>query len=63
MDALKIITEGQMKQDAPVIRVGDTVKVHVKIREGERERIQVFEGTIIAKTVSYTHLDVYKRQV
>ena len=34
MDALKIITEGQMKQDAPVIRVGDTVKVHVKIREG-----------------------------
>ena len=49
MDALKIITEGQMKQDAPVIRVGDTVKVHVKIREGERERIQVFEGTIIAK--------------
>ena len=49
MDALKIITEGQMKLDAPVIRVGDTVKVHVKIREGERERIQVFEGTIIAK--------------
>ena len=49
MDALKIITEGQMKQDAPVIRVGDPVKVHVKIREGERERIQVFEGTIIAK--------------
>ena len=49
MDALKIITEGQMKQDAPVIRGGDTVKVHVKIREGERERIQVFEGTIIAK--------------
>jgi large subunit ribosomal protein L19 len=49
MDALKIITEGQMKQDTPVIRVGDTVKVHVKIREGERERIQVFEGTIIAK--------------
>ena len=32
-----------------MIRVGDTVKVHVKIREGERERIQVFEGTIIAK--------------
>ena len=49
MDALKIITEGQMKQDAPVVRVGDTVKVHVKIREGERERIQVFEGTVIAK--------------
>ena len=38
-----------MLPNAPVIRVGDTVKVHVKIREGERERIQVFEGTIIAK--------------
>ena len=47
MDALKIITEGQMKQDAPVIRVGDTVKVHVKIREGERERIQVFEAAYL----------------
>lgn len=49
MDALKVITEGQLKADAPVIKIGDTVKVHVKIREGERERIQIFEGTIIAK--------------
>lgn len=49
MDALKTITEGQLKADAPVIKIGDTVKVHVKIREGERERIQVFEGTIIAR--------------
>lgn len=49
MDALKTITEGQLKADAPVFKIGDTVKVHVKIREGERERIQVFEGTIIAK--------------
>lgn len=49
MDALKTITEGQLKADAPVFTIGDTVKVHVKIREGERERIQVFEGTIIAR--------------
>lgn len=49
MDAMKIITAGQMKEEAPVINIGDTVKVHVKIREGERERIQVFEGTVIAK--------------
>ncbi len=49
MDALKTITEGQLKADAPVFKIGDTVKVHVKIREGERERIQVFEGTIIAR--------------
>ena len=49
MDALKTITEGQLKADAPVFKIGDTVKVHVKIREVERERIQVFEGTIIAR--------------
>lgn len=49
MDALKTITDGQLKADAPVFKIGDTVKVHVKIREGERERIQVFEGTVIAR--------------
>ncbi len=49
MDALKLITEGCIKEVNPAIRVGDVVKVHVKIREGERERIQVFEGTIIAR--------------
>ncbi len=49
MDALKVIAEGMIKEENPAIRVGDVVKVHVKIREGERERIQVFEGTIIAR--------------
>ncbi len=49
MDALKLMTEGCIKEANPAIRVGDVVKVHVKIREGERERIQVFEGTIIAR--------------
>ncbi len=49
MDALKLMTEGCVKETNPAIRVGDVVKVHVKIREGERERIQVFEGTIIAR--------------
>ena len=49
MDALKLIAEGCIKEANPAIRVGDVVKVHVKIREGERERIQVFEGTIIAR--------------
>lgn len=49
MDALKIMTEGMLKEERPNINVGDVVKVHVKIREGERERIQVFEGTIIAR--------------
>lgn len=49
MDALKLIAQDSLKSDAPVIEIGDTVKVHVKIREGDKERIQLFEGTIIAR--------------
>ena len=52
MDAVKELTAGLMKEDAPKIAIGSTVRVHVKIREGERERIQVFEGTVIAKNNS-----------
>ena len=49
MDALKIIEQDSMKAEAPKIEVGDLVKVHVKIKEGQKYRIQVFEGTVIAK--------------
>ena len=49
MDALKLMAQDCIKEANPAIRVGDVVKVHVKIREGERERIQAFEGTVIAK--------------
>ena len=49
MDLVKILNEQQMKAEVPQVAVGDTVKVHVKIKEGNRERIQVFEGTVIAK--------------
>lgn len=49
MDAIKNLTASQLKADAPEIKIGQTVKVHVKIREGERERIQIFEGTVIAR--------------
>ena len=49
MDALKIIAQHSMKAEAPQFNVGDTVKVHVKITEGDKSRIQVFEGTVIAK--------------
>lgn len=52
MDALKVITQDQIKAEPPQIRIGNTVKVHVKIREGERERIQIFEGTLIARNGS-----------
>jgi len=49
MDILNAITKDQLKADLPELKVGDTVKVHIKVKEGNRERIQVFEGTIIAK--------------
>ena len=49
MDLVKILSEQYMKKELPEMNVGDTVRVHVKIKEGSRERIQVFEGTIIAK--------------
>jgi len=52
MDALKSIAQDQLKTEVPVITIGNTVKVHVKIREGERERVQAFEGTIIARNGS-----------
>ncbi len=49
MDALKMISESSMRKEIPEINIGDTVKVHVKIVEGDKSRIQVFEGTVIAK--------------
>jgi len=49
MDALKLIAQENIKESAQMPEIGSTVKVHVKIREGERERVQVFEGTVIAK--------------
>ena len=49
MDAMKIITEGMIKAEKPAFNVGDTGRVSVRIKEGERERLQAFEGTVIAK--------------
>ena len=49
MDLVKALSSQYMKEELPVMRVGDTVRVHVRIKEGSRERIQVFEGTIIAR--------------
>lgn len=48
MDALKIIAESSMKKELPSFSIGDTVKVGVRIREGKTERVQMFEGTVIA---------------
>ncbi len=49
MDLMKALTDQYKKPELPEMNVGDTVRVHVKIKEGSRERIQVFEGTIIGK--------------
>ncbi|HOI94081.1 50S ribosomal protein L19 [Syntrophobacter fumaroxidans] len=47
MSLIETIERDHMRADIPPFRVGDTVKVHVKIREGDKERIQVFEGVVI----------------
>ena len=49
MDLIKAFTEEQLKTEVPQFKVGDTVRVHNRIKEGARERIQLFEGTVIAK--------------
>ena len=49
MDIIKSIEHEQLKNKIPVLDVGNTVRVHVKVKEGNRERIQVFEGIIIKK--------------
>lgn len=49
MDLLKTVTNEQIKAEKPRFNVGDTVRVSVKVTEGNRERIQAFEGTVIAK--------------
>ena len=49
MDLLKQVSDSSLKSELPEFSVGDTVKVDVQIKEGNRERIQVFEGTVIAR--------------
>lgn len=47
MDIIKMIEDEQKRDDLPTFNVGDTIKVHYKVVEGTRERIQIFEGTVI----------------
>ena len=49
MDMMKTFTEKFTKENAPQVKIGDTVRVSLKVKEGNRERTQVFEGTVIAK--------------
>lgn len=49
MNKIEAFTKEQLKSEVPVVNIGDTVRVHNKIKEGNRERVQLFEGTVIAK--------------
>jgi large subunit ribosomal protein L19 len=49
MDALKLIAQDSIKENPPVFNIGDTVRVHVRIQDGNKSRIQMFEGICIAK--------------
>ncbi|HLE42963.1 MAG TPA: 50S ribosomal protein L19 [Methylomirabilota bacterium] len=49
MDAISVVEAGMLKRDRGGFRPGDTVRVHVKVVEGEKERVQVFEGVVIRK--------------
>jgi large subunit ribosomal protein L19 len=49
MNLIEAFTNEQMKAELPLIRIGDTIRVHNRIKEGNRERIQMFEGTVISK--------------
>ncbi len=49
MDLLQSITQDYLKKDLPAFSIGDTVKVHIKIKEGARERIQIFEGFVLKR--------------
>ncbi|MDF2814157.1 MAG: ribosomal protein [Paenibacillus sp.] len=49
MNLVQIITQEQLRKDLPSFRPGDTLKVHVKVIEGSRERIQIFEGVVISR--------------
>ncbi len=49
MDLIKLVEEENLKTDIPEFNVGDTVKVHVKVVEGKRERIQIFEGIVLKR--------------
>jgi large subunit ribosomal protein L19 len=63
MEKLELLEREQMRMDLPVFKAGDTVKVHVKIKEGEKERVQVFQGIVISKRKGRTNATFTVRKV
>lgn len=63
MDVMDMLEKEQMRTDIPSFREGDTVRVHARIREGDKERIQVFEGIVIRKRKGRTGATFTVRKV
>ena len=62
MDIIKKIEQENMKAEKPEFNVGDTVKVHVRVIEGKRERIQLFEGVVLKKTARRRQRNLYRKK-
>ena len=56
MNIISVLEQEQLRDDIPAFRPGDTVKVHVKVVEGNRERVQVFEGVVIGRRAKLHYL-------
>jgi len=63
MDAIETLEREQMRLDMPDFRPGDTIKVHVRIKEGDKERIQIFQGVVIRKKRGNTRATFTVRKV
>lgn len=63
MNIIEQIEREQMRLDLPSFAAGDTIKVHVKIKEGEKERIQVFQGVVISKTKGGANARIIVRKI
>ncbi len=63
MDLINLVEASQLRDDLQSFDVGDTVKVHLKVKEGDKERIQVFEGVVIAKRASGTRATFTVRKI
>lgn len=63
MNVMEVLEKEQMRVDIPEFKPGDTVKVHVKIKEGEKERIQIFQGVVIRKRKGNTAATFTVRKV
>jgi large subunit ribosomal protein L19 len=63
MEILKLVEASSLKKDAPQFAIGDTVDVHTRILEGDKERIQIFSGTVIARSGSGTRAMFVVRRI